>query len=100
MSTFAKLLAEDQRLLILQLLVEADGYGLSTEILSDAAAAVARPIPLDDLHEHIRWLAARDLVRADLVGDTALLTVTVTARGIDVAHGRGRAPGVKRPALE
>lgn len=98
MSTFAALLAEDQRLRILQLLERADGYDLNARILGDALAALGHRPSQDRLAAELAWLEEQGLVATHRVG--SLVIATATARGLDVATGRARVPGVKRPSPE
>ena len=98
MSAFANLVTEDQRLRILQLLDQTEGYDLNLRILTDALAVLGHRPSQDKLRSEVAWLEEQGLVSTREVG--SILVVTATERGIDVAHGRGRMPGVKRPAPE
>lgn len=98
MSKFANLVAEDLRLRLLQLLGEADGYDLNIRILGDALSALGHRPSQDKLATELVWLEEQGLVTTHEIG--SILVATATARGLDVAHGRARVPGVKRPAPE
>ena len=98
MNAFATALAEDQRLRILQLLEQVEGYDLNIHILRDALARVGHRPSLDRLTTELAWLAEQGLVTTREVG--SLVVATATARGLDAACGRARVPGVKRPAPE
>ena len=98
MSKFADLVAEDQRLRILQLLDQAEGYDLNIRILGDALSALGHRPSLDKLRSELAWLEEQGLVTTHVVGSIAV--ATATERGLDVAHGRARIPGVKRPDPE
>lgn len=98
MSKFADLLAEDQRLRILQLLDQAEGYDLNTRILGDALSALGHRPSQDKLRGELAWLEEQGLVTTHAVG--SILVATATTRGLDAAHGRTRVPGVKRPGPE
>ena len=95
MSSFSRLVAEDQRLILLQLLDQAEGYDLNTNILSSALGEFGHRPSLDKLRAEIAWLEEQGLVETRLVG--AILVAKATSRGLDAAHGRARIPGVKRP---
>ena len=95
MNKFADLVAEDQRLRILQLLDQAEGYDLSDRIVSDALAGIGHRPSTDKLRAELAWLEEQGLVTTHTVG--SIVVATATARGLDVAHGRARVPGVKRP---
>ena len=98
MSAFADLVAEDQRLRILQLLTEAEGYDLNIHILRDALARVGHRPSADRLRGELAWLEEQGLVATEMVG--SIVVATATARGLDAAQGRARVPGVKRPLPE
>ena len=98
MNRFADLVAEDQRLRILQLLDQAAGYDLNIRILGDALAALGHRPSQDKLRSELAWLEEQGLVTTHTVG--SIVVATATARGLDVAQGRARVPGVKRPAPE
>ena len=95
MSGFAKLVAEDLRLRVLQLLDKAEGYDLNIRILDAALEEIGHRQSLDKLRAEIAWLEEQGLVATHTVG--AIVVATATARGVDVAAGRARVPGVKRP---
>ena len=94
--SFTDLVAADLRLAILQLLGEAAGYDLNSRILADALAWLGHRPSLDRLAGELAWLAEQGLVTTHEVG--SLVVATATARGLDVAAGRARTPGVKRPS--
>ena len=95
MSAFAELVAEDQRLRILQLLDKAEGFDLNAHILRDALARLGHRPSADRLRGELAWLEEQGLVTTHEVGST--IVATATARGLDAAHGRANVPGVKRP---
>ena len=96
MSKFANLVAEDQRLTILQLLDQAEGYDLNINILSSALGEFGHRPSLDKLRSELAWLEEQGLIETRNVG--SIVVAQATSRGLDVAQGRARAPGVKRPA--
>lgn len=96
MSGYAELVAADRRLAILRLLAEMDGYSLNTSLLQAALDRIGHRTTRARLREDLAWLAGRDLVEMDDLGE---ITVAVLReRGIEVAQGRETCPGVKRPA--
>lgn len=95
MSAYATRVAEALRLSILQLLDEAAGYELGDGVLVAALAEIGHHQSLDRLRIELSWLAEQGLVETRRVG--ALVIARVTERGVDVAQGRARVPGVRRP---
>ena len=94
MSDFAQTLSEDLRLTVLQLLTEADGYGLNSAILKRALGDFGHHPSRDKLDTELHWLAEQGLVTLSAPG---LVVALLTRRGADVASGAARAPGVRRP---
>ena len=95
MSAFAKHVSEDLRLRVLQLLDKAEGYDLNIRILGAALEEIGHRQSLDKLRAELAWLEEQGLVVTRTVG--SIVVATATARGLDVANGRARVPGVKRP---
>jgi hypothetical protein len=97
MKTFADRLREDRRLVILRLLSEASGYRANSSVLHAGLQYLAIAASRDDVLTDLAWLQDQGLVRLDQVTDS-IQTVTLSARGDDVAHGRAIVPGVSRPS--
>lgn len=95
MNAFAKHVDEDLRLSILQLLGETEGYDLNVNILRSALAELGHRPSLDKLRVEAAWLEEQGLVETHCVG--SLVVAKATARGLDVARGQARVPGVRRP---
>lgn len=89
--------AEHLRLSILRLLHAQDG-GLTANdsVLTDALPALGFRVPRDRVRTALAWLKEQELVTLETVG--SLMVGTITRRGIEVAEGTARVPGVKRPA--
>ena len=51
----------------------------------------------DQVKGELRWLEEQRLVKIEDVGNGAVLVARLTERGADVAAGRARVDGVKRP---
>ena len=98
MNAFADLVAEDQRLRILQILDKAEGYDVNAHILRDALARLGHRPSLDKLRGELAWLDEQGLIVTHMVG--SITVAKATSRGVDAAHGRARVPGVKRPEPE
>ncbi len=90
-------LREHRRLVILRCLAEIASGQANTSVLYDGANCYGVSSTRDDIRTDVAWLAEQGLVRTEtLVG--ALLLVTITERGQDIAEGRAIAPGVRRPS--
>lgn len=94
MTTFATIVTEDQRLIILRVLSEDAGYSHNEYVMQSALAQLGHHISADAVHTQIAWLAEQGLVTTQ---NSGVLIATLTRRGDDVAHGRATVPGVKRP---
>ncbi|ATG74429.1 hypothetical protein AN401_11660 [Zobellella denitrificans] len=90
----AELMTEHQRLVILRLLWEA-GQALNESILCDGVNRCAVPISRDQTRTQLAWLAEQGLITLEQVMGTRV--ASLTGRGEDVATGRARVPGIKRP---
>lgn len=94
--SYEQFLAEDRRLAVLRLLAEADGYDLNESILSDLLGRLGHQVSRDRLRTELAWLAEQGLV--ELEEYVGVKVARLTLRGADVAVGRTRVPGVKRPS--
>lgn len=92
----AELMREHQRLVILRLLSEDSGYDLNESILHDGINAMGLDISRDGLRTQLAWLVEQGLITLSSVGNIQL--AHLTSRGLDVATGRARVPGIKRPS--
>lgn len=96
MSAFRDLVEEDRRLVVLRFLAEDAGYTLNTSVLQDGLCRVGHCVSRDQVATLAAWLLDQGLVEVEAVGPVTV--VRLTARGVDVATGRARVPGVKRPS--
>ncbi len=96
MSSFPTFLAEDRRLVILRLLHEQGGYALNDSVLHSALEAMGHQVARSIVRDDVGWLEERQLVTTELISGRVLVA-TLTERGGDVAAGRSRVEGVKRP---
>ncbi|EBT2372259.1 ArsR family transcriptional regulator [Salmonella enterica] len=88
------ILTEDRRLVILRSLMDCNNEA-NESILNDCLDAYGHNVSRDVVRTQINWLQEQGLVTVeDLHG---FFIVTVTGRGQDVAEGRTRVPGVKKP---
>lgn len=93
--SFAELLASDRRLSVLLLLEQAPGCRANTYVLASGLRDLGHNCPQDQVETDAAWLAEQGLVSVEQLD--AVTVVTLRSRGADVAAGRARVPGVKRP---
>lgn len=88
------ILTEDRRLVILRSLIDCNNEA-NESILNDCLDAYGHNVSRDVVRTQIDWLQEQGLVTVeDLRG---FYVVTITGRGQDVAEGRARVSGVKKP---
>jgi hypothetical protein len=83
------------RITILRLLSEAAGYQLNDSILREAAEHLGLSATRDQVRGQLGWLEELGLVTVRALD--ALKVATLTEAGHDVASGKRRVDGVKRP---
>ena len=96
MSTFADILREDQRLVILRLLHESKSYTLNSTVLTTAMAYLGHEISRDQVKTHLAWLKEQELIWLN-EAVPGVMVARLSDRGQEVVIGRARVPGVKRP---
>lgn len=97
MSKYANYLSEDRRLVILRILAEMPGYRANSSVLYTVLKEWGHEPTRDQVKTELRWLQEQQLVQLDEVDNGSVLLAKVTERGVDVAEGRARVDGVKRP---
>ncbi|HLD67843.1 MAG TPA: ArsR family transcriptional regulator [Pseudomonas sp.] len=97
MSKYADFLSADRRLVILRILAEMPTYRANSSVLHSVLQEWAHEPSRDQVKTELRWLEEQQLITLDDVGDGAVLLAKLTERGGDVAAGRARVDGVKRP---
>jgi hypothetical protein len=85
------------RITLLRLLEGQAAYKANSSLLSDGADAMGLTVTRDRVKTELAWLGEQGLVRAETL-ENGLVVATLTERGLDVASGRVRVPGVKAPA--
>lgn len=95
MSQYADFLRQDMRLVILRLLAEMPAYRANSSVLNAALDNYGHSISRDQVKTELNWLAEQGAVSLDDIGP--VLVATLTERGQDIAAGRARVPGIKRP---
>ena len=84
------------RITLLRLLEAQPGYKANSSLLCDGSDAVGLTTTRDRVKTELAWLAEQGLLRVQTL-DNGLVVATLTERGLDVATGRVRVPGVKPP---
>ncbi|WP_339079050.1 ArsR family transcriptional regulator [Pseudomonas sp. TMP9] len=95
MSQYAEYLRQDIRLVILRLLVEMTAYRANSSVLTMALDSYGHTLSRDQVKTELSWLAEQSALTLEDVGP--VLVATLTERGQDIAAGRARVPGIKRP---
>ncbi|MCW5657433.1 MAG: ArsR family transcriptional regulator [Burkholderiaceae bacterium] len=93
--SFDDYLTEDRRLVLLRGLAASVQYRANAFLLGRYAAAVGHTVSADRLAADLAWLAEQGLVT--LAKAEGVTVATLTVRGLDVAEGRARVPGVQQP---
>ncbi|PFF95380.1 VpaChn25_0724 family phage protein [Escherichia albertii] len=88
------ILTQDRRLVILRSLLDCNNEA-NESILQDCLDAYGHNVSRDVVRGQIDWLAEQQLVTVENL--RGFYVVTLTSRGQDVAEGRARVSGVKRP---
>lgn len=86
---------EDRRLTLLRALSAAAEYRANAFLLRTYCDTVGHTVSSDRLAADVAWLDEQGLVKS--VAQAGVLVATLTERGLDVAQGRARVPGVARP---
>jgi hypothetical protein len=92
-----RIFIESRRLAILRFLREGAGYELNTSILQTALDAAGLNSSRDAVEGECAWLADQGLVTVERLDGTAIVAVSLTTRGMDVANGFVEHPGVDKP---
>lgn len=95
---YAAFVAEDRRLAILRLLSDQGAYALNDSVLHDALGQLGHDCARSVVRGELEWLEEHGLVRVERVAEDRVWVAHLTERGGDVALGRARASGVKRPS--
>lgn len=97
--SYAELLAEDRRLAMLRLLVESDGSA-NESVLQSGLELLGHHAGLtrEAVRKDLEFLNDRGLVRLEWFGDKVAVA-HIKRRGVEVAEGRERVAGVKRPSI-
>ena len=95
MTQYADYLRHDIRLVVLRLLVVMTAYRANSSVLTMALDNYGHTLSRDQVKTELHWLAEQGALTLSDVGP--VLVATLTERGQDIAAGRARVPGIKRP---
>lgn len=95
MTQYSEFLRQDIRLVILRLLVEMTAYRANSSVLTMALDTYGHSVSRDQVKTELHWLAEQAALTLEDVGP--VMVATLTERGQDIAAGRARVPGIKRP---
>ena len=95
MTPYSDFIRQDIRLVILRLLAEMTGYRANSSVLTMALDTFGHALSRDQVKTELNWLAEQGVLTLDDVGP--VMVATLTERGHDIAAGRARVPGIKRP---
>lgn len=97
--SFADLLAEDRRLVILRALAEDHDYTLNDSTVKRVLEHFGHGVSRDMVRADLQWLADQRLLRLERIAAERgeLWVAKLTEDGADVARGRPH-PGVARPS--
>ncbi|UWQ00838.1 hypothetical protein K3X44_09955 [Aliiroseovarius crassostreae] len=95
MSSYASTLSKHRRLTILRFLTDSPEYTSNASILVEICNDFGVTSTRDQVTGEIAWLSEQGFVTREEAGD--FMVVSATARGVEIAQGKARHDGVKRP---
>ncbi len=93
--SFADVLQEDRRLVLLKALAASSGYRAAQFVLVRYCEQFGHTMSQDVARTDLAWLREQGLIKLD--EPDGVYVATLTARGLDVCSGRAEVPGVARP---
>lgn len=93
--SYEEIVTADRRLLILRALAAADNYSLGERLIASFLRSMGQAASHTAVLADLDWLAAEKLVQ--LQRAEGLVAARLTDHGLDVAEGRARHAGVRRP---
>lgn len=96
--SFEQHLKEDARLVLLRSLSEMPQYRANSSVLHSFLTRYGHGFSRDQIRSELDWLSEQGLI---IVEENlgSVQVVKLTERGEDVAHGRVKTHGVKRPSV-
>lgn len=95
MTPYSDFIRQDVRLVLLRLLVEMTAYRANSSVLTMALDSYGHTLSRDQVKTELHWLAEQGALTLQDVGP--VIVATLLERGQDIAAGRARVPGIKRP---
>jgi hypothetical protein len=94
--SFADVMDQDRRLVVLKALQAAAGYRAAQFVLQRYAAQFGHAVSVDRIKTDLSWLREQGLITLET--PEQVMVATLTQAGLDVAAGLSTVPGVTRPA--
>jgi len=94
--SFSDYQTADRRLVLLRALENAVQYRANAYLLRRYCDSLGHVVSSDRIEQDLAWLAEQSLIKLD--DAQGVRVATLTERGLDVATGRARVPGVQQPA--
>ncbi len=95
MNDYSALVSEHARIAILRFLEDAPRYTSNVSMLASALPRLGISHTRDQVVSEITWLQEQGLVETETSGD--FMIATATTRGVEVAQGIVKHPGIQRP---
>ncbi|MDE1531673.1 ArsR family transcriptional regulator [Pseudomonas carnis] len=95
MTPYSDFIRQDVRLVLLRLLVEMTAYRANSSVLTMALDSYGHTLSRDQVKTELHWLEEQGALTLQDVGP--VMVATLSERGQDIAAGRARVPGIKRP---
>lgn len=95
MTPYSDFIRQDIRLVILRLLGEMTAYRANSSVLTMALDNYGHTLSRDQVKTELSWLAEQGALTLEDVGP--VVVATLSERGQDIAAGRARVHGIKRP---
>lgn len=94
--SFAEYQTADRRLVLLKGLEAATQYRANAYLLRHFADSLGHVVSADRIAQDLAWLKEQGLVALETAVNVTV--ATLTERGLDVATGRAKVPGVQQPS--
>lgn len=95
MSSYQETLREHARIAILRLLEDAPKYTSNVSMITQLLPPLGIAFTRDQVTGEINWLTEQGLVTTE--DHAGFIVVCATVRGVEVAQGIARHPGIQRP---
>lgn len=95
MSSYLEILQQDRRREVLRFLADCGDYTSNGDVLLTILNHIGIRTTRDAMITELHWLSEQGFVRLEDLQD--FIVVTATERGVEIASGLARHPGVSRP---